>query len=361
MANLTTHYYFVYLFQIPHHIQRIINSQQNHIRYTADNFSIVRSWRQARGHWIVNWQTIKDSFADGTPYELQKPIISFTDLGYGPIGDNIQVSPRVGTPMIGLGLLEAVPSAAILALADPDDRDGDGISGRPNMVEDRTHGDTRLGRFGWKAGQPSVRQQIAGAFNGDIGITSSVFPDPNHTAPQAAAGLGELPNGGEPELSERALERVTFYSQNLAVPNRRNIDNPQVQRGWEAFQQANCIACHTPTLTTAPEPASPELAALAGQTIHPFTDLLLHDMGPGLADNRPEAQANGSEWRTAPLWGIGLTETVNGHTRFLHDGRARSLSEAILWHGGEAEAAKEAYRTMSADDRAALIAFLESL
>ena len=226
---------------------------------------------------------------------------------------------------------------------------------------DHTAGEKKIGRFGWKAGQPSIRQQVAAAFNGDIGITSPVFGQPNHTATQAQAGLGELPNGGEPEVTERALQRVTFYSQHLAVPRRRNVDDPQVMRGWALFNTAQCASCHTPTLHTDTAENLPSLALMADQVIHPFTDLLLHDMGEGLADNRPEAEANGREWRTAPLWGIGLVETVNGHTRFLHDGRARSLAEAILWHGGEAERAQQAFRSMSAEDRAALIAFLESL
>ncbi|NBV82737.1 hypothetical protein EBR57_01225 [bacterium] len=192
-----------------------------------------------------------------------------------------------------------------------------------------------------------MRQQVAGAFLGDIGITSSTFPNENHSRNQSA--LSALPSGGNPELTELILSRVTTYVRNLAVPGRRDIGNSEVKKGENLFYQAKCTACH-----------SPQLRSSKG-IIRPFTDMLLHDRGPGLADNRPDFEADGQEWRTPPLWGIGLVEKVNGHTRFLHDGRARNLQEAILWHGGEATASKEAFRTMSRSDRTAMIKFLNSL
>ena len=258
--------------------------------------------------------------------------------------------------MIGLGLLEAIPEAAILANADPDDRNGDGISGRTNQVWDREQQRTVLGRFGWKAGQPTLNQQNAEAFANDMGLTSTLVAHDNCTAAQT--DCRSAPHGGEPEVSDNILASILFYTRNLGVPARRGADTPQVIAGKNLFYQAGCQGCHTPQFTTATDAAEPELA---NQLIRPYSDLLLHDMGAGLADNRPEFLASGSEWRTPPLWGIGLTETVNGHTQFLHDGRARNLLEAILWHGGEAEAAKQQVMTFNADERSALLAFLNSL
>ncbi|CAN5475858.1 hypothetical protein BH23VER1_BH23VER1_21580 [soil metagenome] len=280
----------------------------------------------------------------------------------GP-GDGLLFSPRVAQALAGIGLLEAVPDSAILALADPDDADGDGISGRPNWVWDLAAREVVLGRFGWKSGQPSIRQQTAAAFRGDMGITSNLCPDENTTPDQLAAmdALG-IPAAAlaseEPDLDDKILDRVTTYLQTLAPPARREHAGPTVLRGKALFAAARCTACHAPAFQTAPDAALPELA---NQTIRPYTDLLLHDMGDGLADHRPEFEADGREWRTAPLWGIGLVETVNGHTHFLHDGRARNLEEAILWHGGEAEASRETFKAMSAHDRGALLKFLESL
>ncbi|MCK5359752.1 MAG: c-type cytochrome, partial [Gammaproteobacteria bacterium] len=202
----------------------------------------------------------------------------------------------------------------------------------------------------------TVRQQSAGAFNGDMGLTSSVFPADECTAAQVDCLLE--PSGGDPEVSDDILDFVTFYASNLAVPARRNVNDPVVLQGKKLFHESLCAACHIPTLQTGDSEVFPELA---NQTIHPFTDLLLHDMGEGLADNRPEFLANGREWRTTPLWGIGMTETVNGHTIFLHDGRARNLMEAILWHNGEAETSKQKVLSFDAEQRNALIKFLESL
>jgi len=258
--------------------------------------------------------------------------------------------------VIGLGLLEAISDDDILANADPDDRDGDGISGRPNYVWDRASETIVLGRFGWKAGQPNLNQQNAEAFANDMGLTSSLVPHDGCTPAQTDCLAA--PHGGEPEVSDNILATVLFYSRNLGVPARRNVDAPEVLRGKTLFHRAGCQKCHTPSFTTRADAAEPELAS---QKIRPYTDLLLHDMGDGLADGRPEFLATGREWRTPPLWGIGLTEAVNGHTFFLHDGRARNLLEAILWHGGEAENAKQAVLQFTAEERDALLAFLNSL
>ncbi len=302
----------------------------------------------------------------GVPYEgraqvayeeqdgLRAPSYSFDDLSFGPLADDVLFSPRVAPPVFGLGLLEAVPEATIEALADPEDIDGDGISGRPNRVWDVQSNTLQLGRFGWKANQPSLRQQTAGAFNGDIGITSDLFPTEDCSEDQTECQSAT--RGGAPELLEVILDNVAFYTASLAVPARRA---PQEHQEGEAlFETFGCAACHIPSLQTGDYPELPELS---NQLIHPFTDLLLHDLGPALADGRPDFEANGREWRTPPLWGIGLTQTVHGHSYLLHDGRARNLEEAILWHGGEAQASRDAFRDAASKDRAALIRFLESL
>jgi CxxC motif-containing protein (DUF1111 family) len=309
----------------------------------------------ADGDVRIEYQEVAGSYADGTPYTLRRPIYTVTDTRHGAMRADALLSPRVAPAMVGLGLLEAVPEADILALADPDDADGDGVSGRPNQVWDVVRQAPALGRFGWKANQPGLLQQTAGAFNGDIGITSRLFPADDCTTTQAACV--EAVSGGEPELIDGFLEDVTFYSRTLAVPGRRDWADPEVLAGKALFTELGCAGCHTPELRTGPS----DVAALAGQTIRPYTDLLVHDMGEDLADGRPDFQASGSEWRTPPLWGIGLLATVNEHTMLLHDGRARDLAEAILWHGGEAEPARELFRHLSAPERAQLIAFLESL
>ena len=310
----------------------------------------------AEGEIVISYEEIAGQYPDGTEYSLRQPTYGFADLAFGPMHTEVQVSPRIAPAIFGMGLLEAIPEAAILALADPEDTDGDSISGRPNYVWDVRKGETVLGRFGWKANQPTLEQQAAGAFLGDIGITSSIFPEEN--CPSSQEACEGAPNGGMPEVSDRRLDRVTIYVQTLAVPALRDPEDETVQQGARLFVQSQCSLCHTPMHTTGPDHP---LAPLRDQKIFPFTDLLLHDMGPGLADNRPDGEATGSEWRTPPLWGIGLVETVNGHTMFLHDGRARNLEEAILWHGGEAEESRQRFTRLTKEQRDALIRFLESL
>lgn len=304
----------------------------------------------------IRYETHNVTLGDGTVVELRKPQVILAEPGYGDPHPQLQTSLRLAPPMIGLGLLEAIPQQTLLDMADEQDRDGDGISGRVNRVWSAETNSLLIGRFGWKAEQPSLRQQNAAAFAGDIGITSSLFHRDDCTPAQKACR--EAPNGGAPEVSDRILDLVTFYSRNLAVPVRRNLDDPQVKRGEQLFAQAGCESCHRTAIRTAVLDQQPEQS---GQLIHPYTDLLLHDMGEGLADNRPVFLASGREWRTAPLWGIGLTQVVSGSEHYLHDGRARTLLEAILWHGGEGQASREQVRTMSAPDRDALLAFLRSL
>lgn len=290
--------------------------------------------------------------ADGTRIHLRYPDYTITDT-YKPIPDNVEVSPRVAPVVFGLGLLEAIPEETILSYADEADVNGDGISGKPNYVWDVVDKKYKLGRFGWKANQPNLLQQVASAYHDDMGVTTSLFPLENsHGQIQLKENLTS------PEVSDEILDVVTFYVQTLAVPARRRVNDPQVMHGEQLFAQAECADCHIPTLRTGVLPGVP---SVSNQTIHAFTDMLLHDMGPDLADNRPDFRASGSEWRTPPLWGIGLVQTVNGHTNFLHDGRARDLMEAILWHGGEAEKSRQMTMQMTNAERDALIAFLESL
>ncbi|MBV7553801.1 c-type cytochrome [Pseudomonas sp. PDM28] len=308
----------------------------------------------------VDYTAVPVRFKDGTEVELRKPSLNITQLGYGPMHPDTRFSARVAPPMIGLGLLEAIPDEAILANAEAQAKANNGISGRPNRVWDDAEQKTVLGRFGWKAGQPNLNQQNVHAFSGDMGLTTSLRPVDDCTDAQTACKQAPNGNGpdGEPEVSDNILRLVLFYSRNLAVPARRDVNAPEVLAGKTLFYQAGCQSCHTPKYTTAANAAEPELA---NQVIRPYSDLLLHDMGDGLADNRSEFQASGREWRTPPLWGIGLTQAVSGHTQFLHDGRARNLLEAVLWHGGEATAAQQQVLSFNAEQRAALLAFLNSL
>ncbi len=317
----------------------------------------------AEGRMHITYEPVPVTLGDGTVVELRKPTYTVTDLGYGPMADDVMLSPRVAPQMIGMGLLEAIPADRLEALADPDDADGDGISGHLNRVWNPATGAVDIGRFGWKAGNATVDAQSQDAFAGDMGISTSLAPrnsgDCTENQPLCMAAV----HGGDPqyeglEAPSEVTELVSFYARNLAVPKRRDATAPEVLDGKALFNGAGCGGCHVARHETRADFYEP---ALAGQVIWPYTDLLLHDMGEGLADGRPEGMASGSEWRTAPLWGIGLTEVVSGHTYFLHDGRARNLTEAILWHGGEAEAAKEAFRLMSKADRDALLAFVSSL
>ena len=306
-----------------------------------------------KGKYAINYQNITETFADGTIVNLQKPNYVINTLGYGPLASGLLVSPRIANQIIGLGLLEAVSESTILAFATSNTANG--VSGKANYVYDVESNSQKLGRFGWKANQPSIRQQVAGAFSGDMGITSSIFPNENVPF---GVDLSQIPNGGSPEISNLNFDRVVLYSATLAVPARRNFDQQNVLKGKQIFNDIACASCHIPKMQTG---TNYNISALRNQTIRPYTDLLLHDMGNDLADNAPDFLANGNEWRTPPLWGIGLISTVNKHTNLLHDGRARSIEEAILWHGGEGLYAKNKYKQLSASQRNELLAFLNSL
>lgn len=291
-------------------------------------------------------------FADGETYTLRSPAYTLENP-YKALPADLMISPRIAPPVFGLGLLEAVADADILALADVDDKNGDGISGKPNYAWNVAEGKKTLGRFGWKAANPSILQQSAGAYNEDIGITSFIFPNESSHGQDQYDGFDD-----EYEVSDSILHAVEFYIRTLAVPARRKADDAVVLSGKKIFMDAACGSCHVPRLRTKTDVSFPEIS---NQVIYPYTDMLVHDMGPDLADNRPDNDADGQEWRTAPLWGIGLTKVVNGHQNFLHDGRARTLMEAIMWHGGEAAQSKEFVRNLSKAERDALIKFLESL
>jgi CxxC motif-containing protein (DUF1111 family) len=309
----------------------------------------------AEGTPRVRYEPVPGTYADGEAYELLVPTYTISNLSAGPLAEGTQISPRVAPATAGLGLLEAIPLERLEELADPDDADGDGISGRVNRVWDVLAGDFGAGRFGWKAEQPSVLQQSAGAFNGDIGITSTLFPGDDCRPDD---GCADAPNGGEPEIDGELLGRVDLYTRLLAIPERKHWDDDATKAGRRSFFATGCASCHVPSHTTGPAGV---LSELENQLIWPYTDLLLHDMGEALDDGRPVFAADGREWRTPPLWGLRFYRAVNDHDRLLHDGRARGVAEAILWHGGEAEAAREAFRALPRDERARLVEFVESL
>jgi CxxC motif-containing protein (DUF1111 family) len=304
----------------------------------------------------ITWVEHTGEFDDGEGYTLVEPQYDLRDPAYGDFPSDLQLSARVAPAVFGLGLLEAIPGSRLQNLADPDDEDDDGISGRINFVPDAESGRTVVGRFGWKAEQPTVRQQSAGAFLGDMGITTSLFPEQECT--EAQSDCRQAITGGVPEISDELLDKVAAYGSLLAVPVRERWNEPAVLRGQNLFHDAGCQDCHVPEHETSADAAFVELRE---QRIFPYTDLLLHDLGDALSDDRPSFEAEGNEWRTAPLWGVGRTREVNGHDRLLHDGRARGVAEAILWHGGEADASKRAFSGMSKKERADLVAFVESL
>lgn len=308
------------------------------------------------GQIQLTYQAIPVTMAGGEVITLRQPQLTITDLQYGPMHPQVMMSARVAPPMIGLGLLELIPEHTLKQIAKEQQAEAKGVSGKLNQVWDVEAQAFAVGRFGWKAGQPSLMQQNAAAFNGDLGLTSELFPVENCSSMQSVCD--ELPNGGKPEVSRNVLTFVEFYSRHLAVPARRNVNDPKVIKGEALFAEVGCQSCHVTQITTAKNTDSP---ALSEQLINPYTDLLLHDMGEGLADNRGEYLADGQEWRTAPLWGVGYTQEVNGHTNLLHDGRARNVMEAILWHGGEAQQSRDQVVALSKPDREALVAFLHSL
>jgi CxxC motif-containing protein (DUF1111 family) len=310
----------------------------------------------AEGQLEVHWERVEGHYGDGESYRLRRPTYRLSELAYGPPVADLKISPRMPPALVGLGLLEAVADQEILAWVDVDDRDGDGISGRANRVPDRRGGGIALGRFGWKAGQPTLEQQNAAALAQDLGVTSELHPESLCTAAQPDCLDRSV--GGAVEATAHEIQRLTLYTRLLAVPARRDEKNLEVGRGRSFFHQIGCGRCHRSHMVTGAEAELPELRL---QEIQPYSDLLLHDLGEELADGRSEHQATGREWRTPPLWGLGLLQSVSGTVRLLHDGRARSAEEAILWHGGEAMASREIFRQAGAEERRSLLLFLNSL
>ncbi len=306
------------------------------------------------GTIYTNYVMQQGTFPDGTEFDILWPTVNIRDRQHGPLTEGTQVSARIGAQLIGMGLLEAVPAEDIVAAADPTDADGDGVSGRPNLVWNPSTGETEVGRFGWKANIASLEHQILQAFHGDIGITSALLPDGN-CAPDQVACANALSGSGF-EVTAEQLEVIDTYVRSLAVPPARTDESEEAQRGEELFGEFGCAACHTETLTTGDSP----IEALSHRTIQPYTDLLLHDLGFDMGDDRPDFLATGNEWRTAPLWGLGLVP-VEGDRGLLHDGRARTIEEAILWHGGEGSPSRANYMQADLQDRQYLLAFLESL
>jgi len=341
---------------------------------------------QANVYLAYDYKTV--TYADGVEVELKKPIFTIENaydvsaeniLNSAIMQTNVRYSPRNGMPIFGLGLLELIPEQDILALSDENDSNNDGISGRPNWVFDPIKAQNNeaipvsLGRFGWKASTPSVRVQSLGALRGDMGVTNSLFPDESiansalHENYLVRTGFLDtgVDENGNPEANKEFSDEVVFYAETLAVPARRNINSLDVKAGAILFENIGCTSCHHADFITADGEVTiggvnaPN--ALKGQHIYPFTDMLLHDLGEGLADNRRDFTATGNEWKTRPLWGIGLTKTVNPAAGFLHDGRAANIEEAVLWHGGEAEKIIDNFKILSLSEREQLVAFVMSL
>ena len=317
----------------------------------------------AEGRVEIDHTPLERRLGDGAVITLQAPVYRLTGLAYGEPHPEVRLSPRVAPQLIGLGLLEAVRANDIGAWADPEDRDGDGISGRVSRVWSPESGQMAIGRFGHKAGVATLNEQVQAALHGDIGLSTPLHPDPWGDCTVHQVDCRMAPHGNSPqydnlEVHDEIVSLLLFYTRNLAVPARREAAHPDVLAGKVLFHEAGCAACHRPSFRTGQAPGHPEHA---NQWIWPYTDLLLHDLGEGLSDRSHGGNAIGSEWRTAPLWGIGLTKEVSGHTRFLHDGRARNLTEAILWHGGEAEPSRHRFSAYNARQRRQLIRFLESL
>lgn len=288
----------------------------------------------------LRWTFKKGTYPDGKKYELRRPYLTFVIPGVSK--DKIISSLRMSPSIIGMGLLDAVPTSTLIDLSDPFDLNGDGITGRPNLVRDIASNTKKLGRFGFKAAHPDLLQQSAAALFHDMGVTNSLFNDTKLEA----------------EMSDADLDKIMLFQKVGGVPKARDQEDAEVIAGKALFQQVNCSGCHLMSLKTGVS-SDPELS---NQEFHPFTDLLLHDMGPGLADKRAEFAAKGSEWRTTPLWGIGIAKDLADHKPgFLHDGRARTIEEAVLWHGGEAKNSLTAYTKLSESDRIKLLKFLSSL
>ena len=305
----------------------------------------------------VRWQESPETLPDGSVVTLRRPELVVTDWAYGEADAGLRLSLRVAPAVIGMGLLEAIPPADLRAYAELQRRDG--LVGRVQAGIALAGEPEAIGRFGWKATQSSVEHQALDAFANDIGITSSRIPNDVCTETQLSLGCADFPSGGQPELSRQVQHAVVFYARHLAPPVRRQTEDAEVKAGEHLFTDIGCSGCHKPSWRTGDSPSS---RASANQLIWPYTDLLLHDMGIGLADGHVEGLASGRHWRTTPLWGLGQVKAVGGERAgYLHDGRARTIAEAILWHGGEAQRARDAWAALPERQRALVLSFLKSL
>lgn len=302
----------------------------------------------AEGEPVVSYEILKGKYPDGITYTLRKPSYSVIHKGYGEFDEDTVLAPRIGSALIGLGQLELISEKDILAYQDIDDKDGNGISGKANYAFDPETNTTKLGRFTWKASATTVKHQSAGAAHNDMGLTTPLFPVHNCTKKQTACIEESKKGRFDLELPAQRLDAIAYYLSNLAIPKQREPEKHL--EGAKLFKSIGCISCHVESYKTA-----------SGIEIKPYSDLLLHDMGEGLADGRSEFLANGKEWRTAPMWGIGLYDKVSGEANFLHDGRARSIEEAILWHGGEAEKSKNEFMALDKILREKILLFLKSI
>jgi len=305
----------------------------------------------AEGNVQVIWHSKIETLHDGTNVTLKWPEITLSNLQYGKLNANTQLSARIAPAMIGLGLLEQIKQQDILKNQSSQAKRDDNIKGEVNWVWDNRLKQTVIGRFGWKAAQPNIFQQNAAAFHGDLGLTTSVFSHP--TCTKAQTHCLTAPNGGKTEVSDKILNFIQHYTRHINVPKRNTLE----KKGEVIFKEAKCNVCHRPNYITQ---INDSLPALSNQVIYPYTDMLLHDMGPNLASNQ-EFLATRQQWRTPPLWGLGKHEIVTGQLSLLHDGRASSMLEAILWHGGEAQESVNIVKSLPTQQRQLLISFLESL
>ena len=317
---------------------------------------------------LIEYEVITGQYADGSAYTLHKPNYQLQELAYGELGKHVGLSPRFAPAVYGAGLLDAIAEEDLLAQEDINDENQDGISARYNqvpMVKKDTFYDLypqsvlSIGRFGHKAKHPTLAQQVSAAFRDDIGITSSWFPNESCTPLQTDCAIAsQLGLHTDVEIPNKLLKLVIDTNQFMAVPPARNLSSDKAQKGRELFYQGGCATCHTPSYTTSPDYP---VVVLANQKIWPYTDLALHDMGEGLADGVVENQASGQEWRTPPLWGLGAQKIFRKQPLYLHDGRARSVAEAILWHGGEAQQSQMFFTQLAATERQQLLTFLDAI
>ena len=312
------------------------------------------------GDYYLTYQTHTEVLSDGTKIELRKPQLHWRTLHYGNFEESTEFTMLTSPALVGMGLLDSIPDKSILANADPNDSNNDGISGRVNWLDEEQ---TVIGRFGYKASVETVDQQNQSAFHTDLGLSTPLNPTASGDCTSRQRDCLNSPNGNSPhldnlEVDEQQMRLVNLFVSLSSPPAMRNLKTTAFLEGKRVFDAAGCAGCHTPKMKTGND--SP-LKALNNRTFYPFTDLLLHDMGPELASGFPSFSASPSEWRTAPLWGLGLSEQISGRSGFLHDGRARNIEEAILWHGGEAASSQRHFKALTRENRQKLIFFLESL